>query len=233
MSTAEQTENAAKRIFSDGFAVFPEVFNDDEMAALAKELERSNLPRSKAGIRHAMRHDGIVALARDQRLLWIAREVLGREAFPFRATLFDKSPVSNWLVVWHQDTALPLRERREAPSWGPWSVKDGVNAHAPANALEQVLALRVHLDDPMDTNGPPRVLPGTHTLGVLTDEAIHRLSKEIATFACPVPRGGVLGMRPLIVHASSKSQVESPRRVLHIEYAASDTLENGLELAVT
>jgi hypothetical protein len=43
-----------------------------------------------------------------------------------RATLFDKSPTANWLVVWHQDTALPVQERREAPGWGPWSVKDGV-----------------------------------------------------------------------------------------------------------
>ena len=30
-------------------------------------------------------------------------------AQPFRATLFDKSASANWLVVWHQDTALPMR----------------------------------------------------------------------------------------------------------------------------
>ncbi len=222
MNIAEQTENASKRILTDGFAVFTEVFNGNEMPALAGELEHSNLPRSKAGIRHAMRHDGVARLARGRRLLEIAREVVGRKAFPFRATLFDKSPISNWLVVWHQDTALPLRERHEAPGWGPWSVKDGVNyAHAPAKALEQVVALRVHLDDSAVTNGPLRILPGTHTFGVLTDEEIYRLSKEVASFDCPVPRGGVLAMRPLIVHASSKSQVENPRRVLHIEYADS------------
>jgi len=39
-------------------------------------------------------------------------------------------------------------------------------------------------------------------------------------------------MRPLLVHASSKSLSESPRRVLHIEYAASWVTEDGLELAV-
>jgi hypothetical protein len=54
------------------------------------------------------------------------RKILGPEALPFRATLLDKSPTSDWLVVWHQDTALPLRERRELPGWGPWSVKEGV-----------------------------------------------------------------------------------------------------------
>jgi ectoine hydroxylase-related dioxygenase (phytanoyl-CoA dioxygenase family) len=136
-------------------------------------------------------------------------------------------------VVWHQDTALPLRERRETPGWGPWSVKDGViYAHAPASALSHVLALRVHLDDSTAQNGPLRVLPNTHTIGVLNDGELQRLSDRAASADCLVPRGGVLAMRPLIVHASSKSQSEAPRRVLHIEYAASLSLGDGLELAV-
>jgi len=163
----------------------------------------------------------------------IAQETLGRDAFPFRATLFDKSPTANWLVVWHQDTALPLQERREAPGWGPWSVKDGViYAHAPESALTEVLALRLHLDDSTAENGPLRVLPGTHTLGVLTDETLHDLSTKIAAVDCVVFRGGVLAMRPLIVHASSKSQSDAPRRVLHIEYASSPNIVDGFALAI-
>src|SRR5205823_4505707 len=152
----------------------------------------------------------------------IAQQILGSDALPFRATLFDKSPTANCLVVWHQDTALPFRERREMPGWGPWSVKDGViYAHAPASALSQVLALRLHLDDSTPENGPLRVLPKTHTLGVLSDDELHDLSTRVAAIDCLVRSGGVLAMRPLIVHASSKSQSHAPRRVLHIEYAAS------------
>jgi hypothetical protein len=37
-------------------------------------------------------------------------------------------------------------------------------------------------------------------------------------------------MRPLIIHASSKSANHAPRRVLHIEYCASIELEHGLRL---
>ncbi len=163
----------------------------------------------------------------------IAQEVLGSDPFPFRATLFDKSPISNWLVVWHQDTALPLRERRELPEWGPWSVKEGViYAHAPASALSRVVALRLHLDDSTSENGPLRVLPGTHTMGVLSDDAIHGLSTRTTAVDCLVPRGGILVMRPLIVHASSKSRSAMRRRVLHIEYAASASIADGLELAL-
>ena len=216
-----------------GFAIIPGILELKDVAGLLDELGRVNLARSRAGVRHAMRFPTVAAVAQDERLMGIARETLGGKAFPFRATLFDKSPTANWLVVWHQDTALPLQQRREAPGWGPWSVKDGViYAHAPDNALSQVLGLRVHLDDSTATNGPLRVLPGTHMLGVLTDEMLHALSTRITAVDCIVRRGGVLAMRPLIVHASSKSQVENPRRVLHIEYAASPVIADGFALAI-
>jgi len=221
-------------IQKQGFIVIPAILEPKEVEGLLKELRTANLPRSRAGVRHAMRLPAVARIARSAQLMRIAQEVLGEEAFPFRATLFDKSPTANWLVVWHQDTALPLRERREASGWGPWSIKDGVTyAHATASALSQVLALRVHLDDSTAENGPLRVLPGTHTLGVLTDEAIHELSTQIAAVECSVSQGGVLAMRPLIVHASSKSLSSAPRRVLHIEFAASAKIVAGLELAVS
>ncbi len=204
-----------------------------EVGGLLEAFSRAELPRSRAGLRHAMKLPAVASVAQDPRLMEVACATLGAEAFPFRATLFDKSPTANWLVVWHQDTALPLQERREIPGWGPWSVKEGVNyAHAPASALSHVLALRVHLDDSTVENGPLRVLPRTHTLGVLTDEPLHDLSTRIAAVDCLVPGGGVLAMRPLIVHASSKSQSEAPRRVLHIEYAASVRVADGLKLAI-
>jgi ectoine hydroxylase-related dioxygenase (phytanoyl-CoA dioxygenase family) len=216
-----------------GYAIIPGILAPQEITGLAEDFSRADLSRSRAGLRHAMKLPAVASVAQDPRLMEIARAALGPKAFPFRATLFDKSPTANWLVVWHQDTALPLLERREIPGWGPWSVKDGVNyAHAPATALNQVLALRVHLDDSTLENGPLRVLPETHTLGVLTDESLHDLSTRIAAVDCLVPRGGVLAMRPLIVHASSKSQSADPRRVLHIEYVSSTSIADGLKLAI-
>jgi len=220
-------------IQEQGFAIIPAILEPNDVDGLLEEFSRVDLPRSRAGVRHAMRLPAVAKIARSELLLGIAQVVLGGEAFPFRATLFDKSPTANWLVVWHQDTALPLRERRETHGWGPWSVKDGVNyAHAPASALSQVLALRLHLDDSTAENGPLRVLPETHTLGVLTDETLHDLSTKVGPVDCFTPRGGLLAMRPLLVHASSKSRAENPRRVLHLEYATAPAIADGLELAI-
>jgi ectoine hydroxylase-related dioxygenase (phytanoyl-CoA dioxygenase family) len=217
----------------DGFAVLPGLFPCESLDRLLQEINELEPRRSRAGVRHALGLSPVAAAARQPQMIKLARGVLGPSAFPFRATLFDKSPVANWLVVWHQDTALPLRERIELPGWGPWSVKEGIAyAHAPATVLSQVLALRVNCDDSTDENGPLRVLPGTHTLGVLSDDSIHELSTRTPPVNCVVPKGGVVAMRPLLIHASSKSHSDTPRRVLHIEFAASDSIAKPLQFAI-
>jgi ectoine hydroxylase-related dioxygenase (phytanoyl-CoA dioxygenase family) len=135
--------------------------------------------------------------------------------------------------VWHQDTALPLRDQRDVAGWGPWSTKaDIIYAHAPAAALSRIVALRLHLDDSRADNGPLRVLPGTHERGLLTDAEIAVLVQELTPVDCLVPAGGVVAMRPLILHASSKAVSDHPRRVLHIEYADSLQIDDDLELVL-
>jgi ectoine hydroxylase-related dioxygenase (phytanoyl-CoA dioxygenase family) len=214
-----------------GFEVYPGIVSDDERAALLAALEL--VPRTRAGSRHVLSDPAVSDLAADARLTDIARSFLGAAPIPFRATLFDKSAGSNWLVAWHQDTALPFTRRFEEPGWGPWSTKAGVlYAHAPAWAMSRVIALRVHLDPSDASNGPLRVIAGSHELGVLTDAQLGDLAKTRAALECAVPAGGILAVRPLLVHSSSKSVSPSPRRVIHIEYADSRMLVPGSELAV-
>jgi hypothetical protein len=78
--------------------------------------EASPLTRSRAGARQLI-HPAVSDVANPPRLLAIASGFLGPSAVPYRATLFDKSSARNWLVTWHQDIALPLKERRD-PRWG-------------------------------------------------------------------------------------------------------------------
>jgi len=217
----------------NGFSIHERVFERGEMDPAAEALARADVVRTKAGARHVLSVPIVRALAADPRLIRLAAEYVGAEPVPFRATLFDKSPASNWLVVWHQDTALPLKTRVDDPAWTSWSTKAGVlYAHAPAWALEAVVALTLSLDDSTATNGPLRVLPNTHLKGVLTDDQIQALSRHVVPADCVAAAGGVVAMRPLTVHASSKSIDDQPRRVLHIEYAAAVNLGSGIELAV-
>ena len=220
-------------LVDQGYDIYDQVFERSEMGRMLGELGAAVMDRTRAGARHVLKVPSVRELANDRRLLTIASRFVGPAPVPFRATLFDKSSAANWLVVWHQDTALPLRRRVDDREWGPWSTKAGVvYAHAPAWALERVIALRVNLDDSTMSNGPLRVLPNTHRRGVLDDEQIKRLVTESAAVDCVTPSGGVVAMRPLTIHASSKSASDQPRRVLHVEYAASVDFGSGLELAV-
>jgi hypothetical protein len=222
----------SEQIEANGFAIYQDVISANWLnKILEDDIWKS--PRSRAGLRHAMRFGPVRDLARSSELQELACGVLGPRAFPFRATLFDKSPVANWFVAWHQDTALPLRLRIDVPGWSSWSKKEGVTyAHAPAGVLSQVVALRVHLDDSSQDNGPLRILPGTHTLGLLSDNRIRELAQQLLAVECIVPKGGVVAMRPLLVHSSSKTHSGSARRVLHIEYAASISIASPLELEI-
>jgi len=217
----------------DGFAIVDGVLTEGEIVPALVALSSRDLARSRAGTRHALQNPCVTALAQHPSLLGIVRQVLGATAQPYRATFFDKSASSNWLVAWHQDTSLPLRHRKEVPGWGPWSVKAGVTyAQAPASLLARLLALRVHLDDSTERNGPLRVLPTSHRFGVLAADKVQDLARQLTPVECLVRRGGVLAMRPLLVHASSKSIDASCRRVLHLEYTDSTDVGDGLELTV-
>jgi ectoine hydroxylase-related dioxygenase (phytanoyl-CoA dioxygenase family) len=216
-----------------GFSIHDGVFSRALMRQVLEALDRADLARTRAGARHVLRLPAVKALAGEPAMLRIAREYLGADAFPFRATLFDKSAVSNWLVAWHQDTALPIQREADASGWGPWTHKGGVlHAIAPTRALSQVIALRIHLDDSTSENGPLRVLPGTPSHGVLGRHEIEALATTVRPVDCVSASGGVVAMRPLTVHASSKSRSGAPRRVLHVEFAASIHLDDGIELAV-
>ena len=216
-----------------GFWIEEDVLSRQECDSLVEALSGNLAGRGRAGARHLMKHPAAAEVARDARLLRIARRALGAQAAPYRATLFEKSGRANWLVVWHQDTALPLASRFDSPEWGPWSKKAGIlYAHAPAWALSRVLALRLHLDASTAENGPLRVIPGSHAAGVLSDEQVLSIARRQECVGCHVSRGGVLAMRPLLIHSSSKARADAPRRVLHIEYADSLTLGEGIRLAV-
>jgi hypothetical protein len=187
----------------------------------------------RAGARNLMSNPVIADLAFDSRLLQLAADSLGSKAQPFRATLFEKSGAANWHVLWHQDRALPMSRRFESREWGPWTTKAGVlYALAPAWALKTVLALRVHLDASTLSNGPLQVIPNSHEDGVLSPAAVRRLMSRRAAETCTVGRGGILAMRPLLLHSSTRALCDEPRRVIHIEYAASLDFGTGLRLGV-
>ena len=140
-----------------------------------------------------------------------------------QCNFFDKSAEKNWLVGLHQDLSVPVAERVDTPGLSGWCVKQGQTfVQAPRELLQDLLVLRLHLEDCGPDDGPLRVVPASHRQGVLEPEAARALRDRSGETICCVGGGGVLAMRPLLLHASSKSTGLGRRRVLHFVYGPAE-----------
>ena len=121
------------------------------------------------------------------------------------------------------------QNRLDLPDYHPWSVKAGISHVQPPRAiLEQMLTVRIHLDRTDESNGALKVIPGSHRQGKLSNLEIDRWKQVSTGISCNYEAGGILLMRPLLLHASSIAIVPSHRRVIHLEYTSCQ-LPGGLE----
>lgn len=216
-----------------GFLLFPRVLTGDELSSAGTEADRLLAEATeRGGSRNGLtRSAALRALALSPALLELASSCIGARCKPVKLTVFDKTPKANWKVPWHQDLTITVRERRDVPDFGPWSIKGGLpHVQPPVEVLERLVALRLHLDPTPPENGALRVLPGSHRLGRLTNDEIDSLVHRQEPVVCPVEEGGVMAMSPLLLHASSAAAAPRRRRVLHFEYSSHD-LPGGLAWA--
>jgi hypothetical protein len=200
----------------NGFALVSGFLGDEERETLIAVLGSID----GAGRRGLLALPAVRSLANSARLLDLLHPHLLQEPRPVRALYFDKTQDSNWGVPWHQDLTIALRTQIETPGFGPWSVKDDIpHVQPPAELLAQMLTVRIHLDATDESNGALRILPGSHRNGRLSPQLIQRQQSAQPAVACIAAAGDALLMRPLLLHASSRSTSARHRRVLHIEYA--------------
>jgi ectoine hydroxylase-related dioxygenase (phytanoyl-CoA dioxygenase family) len=221
-----------EKLQEDGLAVLENVIDSDTVARLCDAVAALN--QDAHGLRHLRERCPVVQqLCEDARVLRLAGEAIGPNAFVVRTLFFDKNEKANWKVAWHQDLTIAVKKRIDVPGFGPWSVKDGVvHVQPPVSVLEKMVTVRVHLDDCTLENGPLRVLPGSHRNGRLSPGETERRRQTATEMVGVVRRGGAVVMKPLILHASSAALEAKHRRVIHLEFAA-EKLPGGLEWAAS
>lgn len=144
-----------------------------------------------------------------------------------QCTFFEKSDAVNWLVPVHQDLSIPVRECVDDTALRGWSRKeDAWYVQPPAGVLEEMVAVRLHLDPCGAADGPLRVVPGSHLQGAVSPQEASTMRQ--AEIACLAEVGDLLVMRPLLLHRSSKATGSSRRRVLHFLFGPAE-LPHGLE----
>ena len=229
MDILAATSSLPDQLAAAGHAVVPGLYTPAEVAALLRCIE--DAPAASPNFRRSQDVFAIRNLLGEVPALGpllatpALRRVLG-ELFPAgchltKAIYFDKPAGSNWLVAWHQDLMINVASRAEAPGFGPWTAKAGwVAVQPPVAVLENTVTIRVHLDDCDATNGALKVVPGSHRRGVVPAETI--AGRTARATVCAVPAGGAMLMKPLLLHASSRSTSARPRRVIHLEFSAEE-----------
>lgn len=214
----------------NGYALVTGVLDSEEIAQILSALDEaseSHSARRRSGVfavRNLLDVSPVVRdLAFSGKVRGLVLPILGSAAFPVRGILFDKTPDANWKVPWHQDVTIAVSHKVESEGFGPWSTKAGVlHVQPPGRILEKMISVRIHLDRCGEANGPLRVVPGSHRLGKLSETEAARVGGEGPVAVCPSDVGDALLMRPLLVHASSASDLPRHRRVVHLDFASVD-----------
>src|SRR5271165_6791394 len=149
---------ATCQVEAQGYALVHRCISDETIQALEAAVDAG-----QHGIRNLLSNQIVRAVASSNEVRRLVAAVLGDECFAVRGIFFNKNPKANWKVTWHQDCVIAVREKLNIEGWGPWSRKADVIHVRPAPAvLQQMLAIRIHLDDCKEDNGPLRVIPGSH-----------------------------------------------------------------------
>ena len=210
-----------------GFAIIENIFTHAEVDAITAGIRAADAKgpgfratRDLFAIRRFLQElPSLQTLIFTDRFLTLLTELAVPDYFSVKSIYFDKPGSSNWFVAWHQDLTISVDKRAAVAGFGPWTVK-GVQfaVQPPVEFLENIFTIRIHLDDTDEYNGALRVIPESHRQGVILPGTMD-LSKEQG-ITCPVSKGGVMIMRPLLMHASGRSTSNRSRRVIHIEFSS-------------
>lgn len=174
---------------------------------------------AKAGQRLSVSKSLKAALSEESSLLRAVRR-LTPEAVPVRVVAFNKSESANWGVPWHQDRVIAVAEKADIPGYTNWTSKSGTwHCEPPQSVLDEMLFVRVHLDDTHQSNGAMEIAVGSHSQGVIPSAKAEQMANTYPIETCSAKRGDVLVLKMLTLHSSKPAKVASGRRVLRIDFS--------------
>ena len=216
----------------DGFTVIDDIYTGAEINAIINIIESAD--RSGPLFRQtddvfAIRQflkavPDVSPLLLNDRLKNVISNVFGDGYFVVKSIYFDKPGSSNWFVAWHQDLTISVDNKVDIAGYSPWTVKHNqFGVQPPLEILQDNFTVRIHLDDTDEGNGALKVLPGSHLKEIYRPENIDW--QQETEVSCNVPSGGVMIMRPLLMHASNRTTNNRKRRVVHIEFSRTELAE--------
>ena len=231
MSTSVKTID---QLTENGFTILENIYTLEEIEAIQQTIDQtdsSNAVFRKTENLFAIRQffkavPNAIELVFNDKLNLIVRDLFGDDYFVVKSIYFDKPEQSNWFVAYHQDLTISVDRKLSLGGFGPWTVKqDQFAVQPPVEILEKGFTIRIHLDDTDQHNGALNVIPKSHLKGIYRPETIAWTTEE--EISCAVPAGGIMIMKPLLLHSSARTTNGKRRRVIHIEFS-NQVLPDGV-----
>ena len=228
----------SSEINSEGFTIINNVYTESEIEKLISlienitdnEIDNETFRKNKDLFAIRQFHKEIpetLPFIFNQNLKDAIESNFGKGYFITKSIYFDKPEKSNWFVAYHQDLTISVNKKIELDGFENWTVKQNQFAvQPPKEILDDNFTIRIHIDNTTKENGALKVINNSHSHGILRIEKID-FENEKETI-CEVEKGGIMIMKPLLFHASSKTVNNERRRVIHIELSKQQ-LPEGLE----
>ncbi len=222
-------------VLEKGFTTINNIFSEEEVKKISEVIENTDTSNSnfrKSDDLFAVRQflkeiPEVKNLVFNDAIKTVISEIFGDRYVTVKSIYFDKPETSNWYVAYHQDLTISVDKKLELHGFGPWTTKKNQFAVQPPPAiLENIYTIRIHLDDTDENNGALKVIPRSHAKGIYRPETID-WSTETEEI-CNVEKGGIMIMKPLILHGSNRTTDGRRRRVIHIEFSDME-LPEGLK----
>ncbi|MFT3947356.1 MAG: phytanoyl-CoA dioxygenase family protein [Agriterribacter sp.] len=219
-------------VSENGFTTITCVYTKEEVQyilSVIDKADKSNETFRKSNDVFAIRQflkeiPDVIQLIFNDKLKHIITALFGNNYFAVKSIYFDKPENSNWYVPYHQDLTISVDKKISLEHFVPWTIKYNQFAvQPPLEYLENIFTIRIHLDDTDENNGALKVIPKSHLKGLYRLETIN-WSKEKEAI-CNVPEGGIMVMKPLLLHSSGRTINKQRRRVIHIEFADKELPE--------
>lgn len=216
---------SSKQSFSEnGFLILDEIYSETEINQILNEINSADSQKDTFrktsdlfAIRQILKEiPKLNEIIFNENLRNLIQEFIGNDFFVVKSIYFDKPETSNWYVAYHQDLTISVDKKIELENFNFWTKKQNQYAvQPPIEILENIVTIRIHLDETNEKNGAMKVVPKSHSKKIYRPETIDwSTEKEVS---CNVNKGGVMLMKPLLLHASGRTINNQKRRVIHIE----------------
>lgn len=190
---------ATRRLEHKGFSILKYIYTKREIRNIKRELHRHFKETNKhiTDIKDLFKDiPSIKPLLFNQNLSKILKSICETPLLS-EATYTERPNNSKEYLSWHQDFDFGKKEN--------------------GNKQKSSFLVFIYLDDVDHKNGALGVVPGSHNK-ILSDAEIETIANNSIPYVCETPSGGLLLMKPLLLHAWQEPTSQMKRGVIKLGF---------------